>query len=745
MLELTAFGLNWVGPTLFRGSAVETAYAAPLRETARATHASSSAGDGGRSRIQASIPPRGLECKLSRLGAPMGSRVLLAATVVALAVAPAADGAVRVVHDTFSTAYRSPAGAVPTGAPVTLRLRVTGARPSGVSLRVDVADPVSETSTLRTVKLRRRGALWSVAYRAPAEPALVSYTFRVRIGRRTLWYGDDNAGSDTTKGGLGRMSASRGDPFRLTVYDRAFTTPAWLQGAVVYEIFADRFRNGDPSNDYCRAGPTSGCPVFYGNTPATLHANWNEAMEDSRATGVFNRDFFGGDLEGVTEKLDYLQSLGVDAIWLTPIFKARSNHRYDTDDYHQVDPALGGDEAFTQLVTAARAKGIRLILDGVFNHTSSDSVYFDRYNRYPTTGACESTSSPYRDWYLITGTDVPCGSYTGFAGLDSLPELNWSNQTMRTFIHGVVATDWLGRGADGWRLDVAQGIEHRWWREFRRAVKQRAPDAPLIGEVTAGPVDASEYLLGDELDGVMNYRFRQAAIGFARTTPFTDSSGTIRPLRPSQLDHALKAMLEDYPRQAAAVSFNLVDSHDTNRVRFALDEGNFDAARERQRLVALLQFTSFGAPMIYYGDETGWSVPGKNGFNDPYNRAPFPWPDVSRDPHTAYFPDPRMGDYYAELARMRRALPALKTGSLRTLFTNASVYGFARVAPPNQPVIVVLNKGDQPATVTVPVRGLYPNGTTFARPAQLAADRGQRRVRARQLFGRDGLVLAGTS
>ena len=290
----------------------------------------------------------------------------------------------------------------------------------------------------------------------------------------------------------------------------------------------------------------------------------------------------------MTEKLDYLKSLGVDAIWLTPIFMARSNHRYDTDDYFHVDPALGGDAAYAGLKAAAAAKGIRLILDGVFNHTSSDSRYFDRYHRYPeVVGACESAGvSPYRDWYSISGD---CADYAKFAGLDSLPQLNQSNPAVRQFEYSVVQ-HW---SPDGWRLDAAQEISHRWWAEFRKAVPGQ-----LIGEVTAGPVDASPYLLGTELDGVMNYRFRQAAIGFARTKLFTDSSGTIRPLTGTQLAHALHAILADYPRAASAVSFNLLDWHNTNRVRFVLHEGgdDFETSRLQQQFLALLQFTSFGAP-----------------------------------------------------------------------------------------------------------------------------------------------------
>jgi glycosidase len=650
--------------------------------------------------------------------------------VCALALVPGAKA--TLLHDSFSPAYRSPGGAVPTGTTVRLRLRVTAERVKAVALRVEIGNPAADTSTLRLLKLKQAGTFWTINYRTPATPAIVSYAFRVTTAKGVRWYGDDDSSNDTRKGGTGKTTRLRGANFQLTVYASGFTTPAWLQGATVYEIFPDRFRDGDPSNDPCRTGP---CPVFYGNTPAFLHPTWNEPVEDSRATGVFNRDFFGGDLEGVTQKLDYLKSLGVDAIWLTPIFKARSNHRYDTDDYMQVDPSLGGDAAYAQLKAAAQAKGIHLILDGVFNHTSSDSRYFDRYHRYPDiVGACESPSSPYRDWYSITG-DCAGGAYAMFAGLDTLPQLNHSNPAVLDFLVSVVK-QWA---PDGWRLDAAQEIPHPFWRSFRQAVT-----GPLIGEDTAGPVDATPYLLGNELDGVMNYRFRQAALGFARTTAFTDSSGTIKPLTGTQLAHSLQAILADYPRAAAAVSFNLVDSHDTNRVRFVLDEGDdFEISRARQQLAALLQFTTFGAPMIYYGDETGFYVAGKNGFGDPYNRATFPWPDTTPNPPAQGGADPRMGDYYARLSAIRHALPALRTGSLTTLFTNTNIYAFARVASPDKPVVVALDKGGQPATVDVPVRGLYPDGTVLRdQKSSFQATVTGGRVRV-ELFPRDGLILVG--
>ena len=643
----------------------------------------------------------------------MGSRTigaLVVAAAGALAAASSATAApVRLFHDSFSTAYRSPGGAVPAGSKVTLRLRVTGARPTSVALRLEK----------RFVSMRRRGTTWGATVATPRTPSIVHYDFRVRVGRRTLWYGDDGD-TDTVRGGTGVTTAQEEVPYTLTVYAPAFTTPTWEQGAVVYSIFPDRFRNGDRSNDYCRAGSTTGCPVFYGSTPATAHATWNERVE---TPPPFNRDFFGGDLRGIQDELPYLQALGVDAIWLNPIFKARSNHRYDTDDYLHVDPALGGDAAFASLVAAARDHGIRLILDGVFNHASSDSLYFDRFHRYVTDGACESASSPYRGWFKISG-GTPCSSsdYTSWAGTDTLPVFQHDNPAVKDFFfrgNDAIAKRWLALGAAGWRLDAAQEIDHPWWRELRTALKPAFADSPLIGEVTATATDAGDYLLGDELDGVMNYRFRAAALRFAAARPLSDSNGAAgAPLTPSQLGHALAAMWEEYPRQASLASFDLIDSHDTERALAVLAQGGALAeARERLRLATLLQFTWVGAPMVLYSDEAAVNAPG----GDPFNRAPYPWADESGDVTTYGPPDTGMLAYYRRLGELRRTLPSLRKGSFQTLLAgdrtrargDEQVYAFARVATPAKPVIVVLNKSASSEIATIPARNLYPNGTTL--------------------------------
>jgi glycosidase len=355
----------------------------------------------------------------------------------------------------------------------------------------------------------------------------------------------------------------------------------------------------------------------------------------------------------------------------------------------------------------------------VFNHASSDSLYFDRYHRYASVGACESVDSPWRSWFRFTTSTTPCGSddYVGWASLDSLPVFEHGSAAVRDFFYRApdsVVRHWSERGADGWRLDAADQLDHNWWRDFRSAVKSYAPDSALVGEIWP---DASEYLLGNELDSVMNYRFRRAVDGFVRTTDWSDPTGRIPTRTPTQLDRSLQAVREDYPPQASAAAFNLLDSHDTNRALFVFTEPGDDGltqARERLRLAALLQFTYVGAPMIYYGDEAAINAPGV-GVADPFNRAPYPWADASGDPGIYGPSDTAMIAYYTKLSRIRHDLLALRTGTFERVLTNdaAGIYAFARAGSGAKPVVVALNKSSSPRETVLRVSRFYPDGTTL--------------------------------
>ncbi|MGB9179466.1 MAG: alpha-amylase family glycosyl hydrolase, partial [Pyrinomonadaceae bacterium] len=485
-------------------------------------------------------------------------------------------------------------------------------------------------------------------------------------------------------------------------------------------------------------GCTASDPVFYGTQSPIAHTTWNEAICDPRqpapCPNEYGTQFFGGDLKGIQDKLDYLQSLGFDTIYMTPIFKARSNHRYDTDDYLEVDPALGGDAALASLKTAIEARGMHLIFDGVFNHSSSDSVYFDRYHRYsPPNGGCEDTASPYRSWYNFFNNNTPCSSadYESWFGFDSLPVFVDNSTPLRDFIYRTPADNvvkhWYDRGASGWRFDVADNISHDWWRDFRPYAKTYKSDGPLVGEIWP---DASQFLAGDQLDSVMNYRFRKNVLGFARGSANwsdNDSNGnnTILALTPSQFDHALRSVREDYPPQATATMLNLLDSHDTNRALYVLTESGdsgLTQAKERLKLSALFQFSYIGAPMVYYGDEGALNAPalanGPNGpEDDPYNRAPYPWADESGNPNVYGPIDGSVSNFYTALGNVRKQHPALRTGSFETLLTgdttasgtDNNTYAFARVLN-NDKAIVVLNNGAASNTASVPVAAYFADG-----------------------------------
>ena len=653
-------------------------------------------------------------------------------------------------HDSFDSYYRSPFGAVPAGTPVTLRFRTERFDVDGVQARVYTYDAATNSTSgpndypLTYLEDRVEGsttyAIWSVTLTTPSAPAILYYKFRATDRLDVDFYSDSYADDhdNLNQGGSGQPSDNEPFPsYQITVYDPAFQTPAWLQNANVYQIFPDRFRNGDITNDYCRDGVTN-CPVFYGNPDIVAHTTWNEGIYDPRQPGEhfndYGNQFYGGDLQGIEDQLDYLQSLGIDTLYLTPIFVGRSNHRYDTDDYLHVDPALGGDAAFQSLVQAMEQRGMHLILDGVFNHTSSDSLYFDRYGRYGTDGACESLSSAYRSWFNFHNNNIPCGAgdYEGWFGFDSLAVLTDNSAAVRDFIYrngaqNVVKT-WYDAGAAGWRFDVADEISHDWWRDFRPYAKSYNPAGPLVGEVWP---DASRFLLGDQLDSAMNYRFRKNVLGFARDTAQwndNDSNGSnnIVALSPSQFDQALRSVREDYPPQATAAMLNLIDSHDTNRALYVLTllgDSGLTQAKERLKLTALFQFTYLGAPMVYYGDEAGIDAPSlANGVNgpedDPYNRAPYPWADETGNPDVYGPADTGLIAYYSQLAHLRQQTPALRTGSFATVLTGDATasgtdndtYAFARSGG-SQTAIVALNQGDSGNTASLPVSSYFADGT----------------------------------
>jgi glycosidase len=657
-------------------------------------------------------------------------------------------------HDTFDPFYRSAEGAVTEGSQVTLRLRSGHFDLDGVTLRGYLFDTASGSTTgpVDTPMAFDQNItigsteydVWKVVVTVPATPTIYYYKFKPFKNSTVGWYSDEylDDNDNVNKDGTGAPSDSEPfDSFQITVYDPNFQTPAWLASANVYQIMPDRFRNGDSTNDYCVPQSTSGCPAFYGASNLIAYTSWNSRMCDPRnsTSSCYNNfnQFYGGDLRGIQNELDYLQSLGVDTLYLTPIFQARSYHRYDTDNYLHIDPALGGDAAFTSLEQEMDRRGMRVILDAVFNHASSDGLYFDRYNRYggpaPNIGACLSLQSMWRSWFHFLDNNVPCGSsdYVGWFGFDSLPTFDHSNPQVQQFFFsgpGNVMQSWYNQGASGWRFDVAPdpNFPHSWWVGTRTYAKSYKSDGPLIGEIWP---NASQWLAGDQLDSTMNYRFRKNVLGFARNAEWHDdnNNGTndIPGLTPSQFDHALRAVRDDYPAPATRAMLDLIDSHDTNRALYVLTElgdTGLVQAKQRLELAALFQFTYVGAPMVMYGDEVAINSPSQssssNGpIGDPYTRAPYPWTDQSGDPSIYGPPDTSVESFYILLAHVRKQYPALATGSFTTLLTGdtqqpataATTYAFAR-SQGSVTAIVALNNGGSSNTASIPVTPFYSDG-----------------------------------
>ncbi|KGI76874.1 glycoside hydrolase family 13 protein [Oleiagrimonas soli] len=514
----------------------------------------------------------------------------------------------------------------------------------------------------------------------PASASEKYYRFQINDGSSTAWY---NAA------GISSSEPSSGDFFIVP----GFTTPNWMKNGVVYQIFPDRFYNGDTSNDVTNGQYT------YGGCATEQHA-WGSSVT-SNVGGCNSSVFFGGDLQGVIDKLGYIKNtLGADIIYLNPIFKSPTNHKYDTEDYTTVDPAFGTNSLLQTLIgdvhsTSNGPKGY-VILDGVFNHTGDTHKWFDKYNWWSSNGAYESQSSTWYNYY--TFQQWP-NTYSGFFGIASMPKLNYgaSGSAVRNAIYGSgssVMQTYLKApySIDGWRLDAAQyldangnngsdSVNHQIMREMRTAVMSVNPNAEILGEFWG---DASSWLdTGDQWDGAMNYN------GF--TNPVSewicgvDESGNSNSLTPSGLDSWLHGTRADLPTDVQQTMTNELGTHDTSR--FATRCGG-DIWKTYLGLI--FQMTYVGTPTIYYGDEYGMQ-----GGNDPDDRRTFDWSQGTTNNSAVALTQ--------KLIAIRKQYSALRTGSFMTLLTDDSnhIYAFGRFDASHR-IAVVLNNDSSSHTVTIP-------------------------------------------
>lgn len=570
-----------------------------------------------------------------------------------------------------------------------------GAVAAGTNLHFKITLPRSLHCSAATLKIARDGAetadrgmfwcgmndkdaeWWECDF-APEKSGLYFYTFQLSTARGTL-------GLSRGAGGEGVLSG--GGSWQQTVYSPGGDAPGWLAGGILYQIFPDRF--------FASGRPKRGVPG-----DRTIHKTWGEMPEwrpDERGR-ITNQDYFGGDLPGIREKLPYLKSLGVTCLYLNPVFEAHSNHRYNTADYTKIDPLLGTERDFRELCAEAGRMGIRVLVDGVFSHTGSDSVYFNREGRYPGPGAFQSQCSPYFGWYRFFRWP---DSYECWWNFETLPNVEEASPSYRKYICGEegVARRWLKAGASGWRLDVADELPDLFLDEFSAAVKSEKPDAVVLGEVWE---DASNktaygrrrrYLLGGQLDSVMNYPFRNAILGF------------LTGKNPADMMEIVLSIQENYPPQVLHSLMNLIGTHDTERALTVLGAGpaggrgrEWQSAQSlspderrlgllRLRLAAAMQYTLPGVPCIYYGDEAGME-----GYRDPFNRKCYPWGHE----------DASLIAWYRMLGALRRKnADVLARGTLVPIRAQGGCMAYER-RDGRLRLLCAFNAGGEPAEIRVP-------------------------------------------
>ncbi|WP_166240550.1 alpha-amylase family glycosyl hydrolase [Paenibacillus turpanensis] len=766
------------------------------------------------------------------------------------------DGDVKgdqLVFDSRSVTYKKPFGAI-AEATQDVTLRIAALKGDVELAKVELTNAEGIASSFEMKRATTVGDKDFFEVTIPKETfqgiGIWGYKFILVDGPTKLEYGDN-----AMRGGSGAVSAEGALPYELTVYDAGFTTPDWMKNSIVYQIFPDRFFDGSKDNNRAKMVDGYRGDRDESNTPGTeinaiplqyfdggvasdpaaeqVWGSWGDAPEnpdriteenkpyypDARSDGYWTNEFYGGDIQGIEQKLDYLKSLGVSAIYLNPVAWAASNHKYDATDYKHLDPMFGqpvyhvpgdpssglnydatrkaSDQVFINFAKAAKAKGIRLITDGVFNHVGDDSIYFDRYEKYPEIGAYEywakvwdlvnasggtvsqadaeqqvideftaklnpATGMNYKypedfeftNWFTVVNekTDdrdkrYKIYKYDAWWGYDSLPAMDamepapgdsdaleglheWNSVSYRNHVIGKSLTGlseaeaqaqmqhtasqrWEWMGAQGWRLDVAPDVSNGTWAKFREAVKSTAGQTNANGDIIEEPIIlgeewgvATKYLLGDQFDSVMNYRFRNALQSFLLGGKAQD------------FHQALEAIREDYPEEAWQVMLNLVGSHDTTRSITKLEHPEWeeehliiapeatDLGIKKQMLTAIFQMGYPGAPTVYYGDEVGVT-----GTKDPDSRRGFPWERVSETngQYTGVGKTAELFATYQKAAEIRNHNEVFRTGSIKGVYAQDNVIVYARKND-TKAGIVAINNSDAPVTVQANVSGYLPEG-----------------------------------
>ncbi|MBQ9952487.1 MAG: glycoside hydrolase family 13 protein [Clostridia bacterium] len=550
----------------------------------------------------------------------------------------------KIFHDSRSGIYRFPTGAVTCGQNVSLRVRAVGVKKAVLRVWWDNSEELHDMQPIG-------GDLYTVDLTMPDTPGLFWYYFRFEDENGAIrYYGNAADGL----GGVGELMSKQPESYQITVYDAAFRTPEWMRNGNMMQIMVDRF-NASQTPDPL----TLPIGSFY-------HMRWDEdpVLVCNDRTGEYAaNDFFGGDLKGVEQKLDYLKDMGVTVLYFNPIFKARSNHKYNTGDYMTIDPGFGTEDDFRHLCAAAKERGMRIVLDGVFSHTGSDSLYFNKNGSYGDGGAYNDPKSPYAAWFNFKKWP---DDYTSWWGFKTLPTVNKDDPSFRKFIisgRNSVVAHWIRAGSSGWRLDVADELPMDFIAEIRARQKKINPDSALIGEVWEDPSNKVAYgkmrcyCLGDTLDATMNYPLRDAILLFMRCR--IDAAGFVRRVEsiqenlPAPFLYSQMNLLSSHDKpRALSVLADIGDMEPERRFRRAFDMNADDYARGKRRLIAAWKLICAlpGMPCVYYGDEAGLY-----GMSDPMCRGTYPWGHEDRE----------LLREFRDAMHRRQDSAALRTGSMK--------------------------------------------------------------------------------
>lgn len=557
---------------------------------------------------------------------------------------------IQIFHDSHNLELRNPFGAVSIGIKVRIRLWTS----KKCSAYINLINFHNNQIEIQMNEIGWNSSVNNWVYEMEVDTSnntgLIYYYFRVNYHGRDIIYGNNIE----SLGGVGQVYFNEPVSYQITIYSKQ-EVPSWYREGIIYQIFVDRFFNGEDEGK-----------VLNPKKNTFIYGNWDDSpMYIKDVNGNIARwDFYGGNLLGVKKKLEYIKSLGVSIIYFNPIFDSPSCHKYDTGDYEKIDPMFGDEQIFKDLCSEAEKLGMRIILDGVFSHTGSDSKYFNKFGNYDSLGAYQSLQSPYYRWYRFNDYPNLYETWWGFSNMPNVDELNPSYLDYIIRNDNSVIEKWLSLGAGGWRLDVADELPDEFIKILRKKLKEVKKDSVLIGEVWE---DASnkvsynrkrEYLFGNELDSVTNYPLRQIILDLVRN--HIGSKYFIK---------KYLSLKENYPKEYFYSTMNMLGNHDTERVLTMLNN-NIDLLKE----AVLIQMTLPGVPLIYYGDEAGL-----NGGKDPSNRKSYPWGKENKD----------ILEFYRKISAIRVSEEALKNGEIEFLEFNNGILGYERTLNKDRIIIVV--------------------------------------------------------